>query len=237
MKDDLIRRQTAITAIQKAYADTEGGADRCAVWKNVGLTNALHIMQDLPSAQPEHLVNESGNLVKGLVNDCISRQAAIDAVKQHMNNVSGGNDEYYIAHRHIIELLRIVPSVQPQRMSDDETCDSCRYRYNEWDEDPCDGCTPADSGYCPDSIELQPPISKREWYQKGYEAGLKSVQPQKMRGKWNVYYHGEENGKSIFSYSCNQCGYGAPYNFIGGVCEQKKWNFCPNCGADMRETE
>ena len=63
-----------------------------------------------------------------------------------------------------------------------------------------------------------------------------AIEPQRMRGKgrWNVYYHGEENGKSIFSYSCNQCGYGAPYNFIGGVCEQKKWNFCPNCGADMR---
>ena len=50
---DLISRQAAITAIQKAYADTEGGTDKCAVWKNVGLTNALHIMQDLPSAQPE----------------------------------------------------------------------------------------------------------------------------------------------------------------------------------------
>ena len=66
-----------------------------------------------------------------------------------------------------------------------------------------------------------------------------TIEPQRMRGKgrWNVYYHGEENGKSIFSYSCNQCGYGAPYNFIGGVCEQKKWNFCPNCGADMRGSE
>lgn len=50
---DCISRQAAITAIQKAYADTEGGTDKCAVWKNVGLTNALHIMQDLPSAQPE----------------------------------------------------------------------------------------------------------------------------------------------------------------------------------------
>lgn len=64
-----------------------------------------------------------------------------------------------------------------------------------------------------------------------------TVEPQRMRGKWNAYYHGEENGKSIFSYSCNQCGYGAPYNFIGGVCEQKKWNFCPNCGAKMEGTE
>lgn len=50
---DCISRQAAITAIQKAYADTEGGTDKCAVWKNVGLTNALHIMQDLPSAQSE----------------------------------------------------------------------------------------------------------------------------------------------------------------------------------------
>ena len=58
MKDDLVRRQAAITAIQKAYADTEGGADRCAVWKNVGLTNALHIMQDLPSAQREPLTDK-----------------------------------------------------------------------------------------------------------------------------------------------------------------------------------
>lgn len=50
---DTISRQAAITAIQKAYTDTEGGTDKCAVWKNVGLTNALHIMQDLPPAQPE----------------------------------------------------------------------------------------------------------------------------------------------------------------------------------------
>lgn len=50
---DLVDRSAAITAIQKAYADTEGGEDKCAVWNNVGLTNALHIMQDLPSAQQE----------------------------------------------------------------------------------------------------------------------------------------------------------------------------------------
>ena len=46
--------------------------------------------------------------------DLISRQAAIDAVKQHMNNVRGGNDQYYIAHRHIIELLQIVSTAEPE---------------------------------------------------------------------------------------------------------------------------
>lgn len=50
---DLIDRQAAIDAIQAAYIYTDGGEDKNAVWTNVGLTNALHIMQDLPSAQPE----------------------------------------------------------------------------------------------------------------------------------------------------------------------------------------
>lgn len=56
--DDLISRQAALTAIQKAYIDTVGGMNKRAVWKNVGLTNALHIIQDLPSVQPEHTMEE-----------------------------------------------------------------------------------------------------------------------------------------------------------------------------------
>ena len=53
---------------------------------------------------------------------------------------------------------------------------------------------------------------------------------ERKKGKWNVYYHGETD----FSYSCNQCGYSAPYGQYGGEYSQKKWRFCPNCGADMR---
>ena len=53
---------------------------------------------------------------------------------------------------------------------------------------------------------------------------------ERPRGKWNTYYHGDIG----FAYSCNQCGYGAPYQILGGEVFQKKWNFCPNCGADMR---
>ena len=48
---DLISRQDAISRIQKAYIDTQEGFDKSAVKINVGLTKALHIMQDLPSAQ------------------------------------------------------------------------------------------------------------------------------------------------------------------------------------------
>ena len=59
---------------------------------------------------------------------------------------------------------------------------------------------------------------------------LPSVQPKRQKGKWNTYYHSDIE----FSHSCNQCGYSAPYQMIGGEVFQKKWNFCPNCGADMR---
>lgn len=52
---------------------------------------------------------------------------------------------------------------------------------------------------------------------------------ERKKGKWIVYYHGEAD----FSYSCNQCGYSAPYGQYGGEYSQKKWRFCPNCGAEM----
>lgn len=93
-KMDVISRKAAITAIQKAYADTEGGTDKLAVWKNVGLTNALHIIQDLPSAQPES-------------SECISRSAAIDAVRTYYADECGNIDS-------IEELIEELPSAQPE---------------------------------------------------------------------------------------------------------------------------
>ena len=53
------------------------------------------------------------------------------------------------------------------------------------------------------------------------------IEPGRKKGKWNTYYHSDIE----FSHSCNQCGYSAPYQMIGGEVFQKKWNFCPNCGS------
>lgn len=88
---DLISRSAAITAIQKAYSDTEGGTDKCAVWKNVGLTNALHIMQDLPSAQSEPC------------EDAVSRKAAIKCCTFGRTLLG------------LIDELRRLPSVTPEQ--------------------------------------------------------------------------------------------------------------------------
>ena len=53
---------------------------------------------------------------------------------------------------------------------------------------------------------------------------------ERKKGKWNTYYHSDTD----FTYSCNRCGYSAPYQMIRGEIFQKKWNFCPNCGSDNR---
>lgn len=67
MNDDTISRKAAIDAVRTYYADEYFIID-----------SIEELIEKLPSVQPEHLVKESGNLVKGLVNDCISRKAAIE---------------------------------------------------------------------------------------------------------------------------------------------------------------
>ncbi len=57
--------------------------------------------------------------------------------------------------------------------------------------------------------------------------------PLRKTGKWNTFYHGFYHGRADFTYSCNMCGYSAPYQMIGGKVFQKEWNFCPNCGTKM----
>ena len=80
--DDLISRQAAIKAFKDFLTihDSRGAEYLCSA---VTMDGVNRILSDLPSAQPEHLVKESGNLVnasqrlhqqKG--NDCISRKAA-----------------------------------------------------------------------------------------------------------------------------------------------------------------
>lgn len=53
---------------------------------------------------------------------------------------------------------------------------------------------------------------------------LPSVQPERKTGKWEIYVISPFDGEGC---RCSECKYeGAPY-----------WDFCPNCGADMRGDE
>ena len=51
---------------------------------------------------------------------------------------------------------------------------------------------------------------------------LPSAQPERKRGKWEIYVISMFDGEGC---RCSECGLeGVPY-----------WDFCPNCGANMRE--
>jgi hypothetical protein len=104
--------------------------------------------------------------------DTISRKSVIDAVHTATYRfICGAEDGDEMTDADILVLsinkavcaaIKALPTAHPQKMpdqnDDDETCDSCRFRYNDWDEEPCDGCTPNDSRYCPDRIELLPSV-------------------------------------------------------------------------------
>lgn len=63
---------------------------------------------------------------------------------------------------------------------------------------------------------------------------MSSVQPARVKGKWTEIgiwiegrKYGKDHGEMIDAYSCDYCGYQ----------QYRKTNYCPHCGADMRESE
>lgn len=50
-------------------------------------------------------------------------------------------------------------------------------------------------------------------------------------GEWVGTADGYAEGELVYDmWECSECGYDAD-----GADEKPNWNFCPNCGADMRE--
>lgn len=98
---DCIYRKDAIDAVN-AYLGLS------AVSRTIqNMTSIQEILENLPSAEPEHLVKESGDLVKDLVNDCISRQ---DAVKTMYDACQDIDDESL----HIDVIVDILENLPPE---------------------------------------------------------------------------------------------------------------------------
>ena len=55
-------------------------------------------------------------------------------------------------------------------------------------------------------------------------------QPERKKAKWTPEFNGAFKGGAYW-FSCSECGRIVPEVRNGG------WNFCPNCGADMRGGE
>lgn len=58
---------------------------------------------------------------------------------------------------------------------------------------------------------------------------LPSAQPERKKGKWKE----TDDGWDGTYYVCSECG--CPWTLIDGTPEDNGMNFCPNCGADMRQ--
>lgn len=143
--------------------------------------------------------------------DTISRQVAIDAVDKsrrlnhHQDKKMARAHEY--EHRHFLKILGDLPSAQPER--------------NGWVHiDDIYRLISSHSNYHGDNI-----LAALTCLAEGKEV-LKSItvldtQSERKTGKWidNTY--------------CSECGWvnQVEPGFVGPV---KGFNFCPNCGADMR---
>ena len=61
---------------------------------------------------------------------------------------------------------------------------------------------------------------------------LPPIQPK--RGKW--LYCEDTTADCVDGYRCDQCGFFTPWDYQHKSIDYiKDYNFCPNCGADMRE--
>ena len=76
--------------------------------------------------------------------------------------------------------------------------------------------------------------SIRQAFEKGFRIGVKkglSAQPERKMGKWIS----TDDGWDGEYFVCSVCG--CPWTLIEGSPEDNGMNFCPNCGAYMREGE
>ena len=162
------------------------------------------------------------------MNDSISRQAAIKALNEQIELCNKAlssfdismKDEYAVkvekksleAYRETLEAL---PSAQPEthdKRTETHACDLIsRQAVIEALCSECQGrCIPCDSYPCSEVGAIK---------------AVPSTQPERKKGRWinrslNVLYPEWER------YTCSVCGK-----------HSDSYDYCPNCGADMRQKE
>ena len=63
-------------------------------------------------------------------------------------------------------------------------------------------------------------------YQKGYQDGYKDAKEEQPQGEWNRIDYPLKAKRNVIIYTCNLCG---------EISDSNKYNFCPNCGAKMKQ--
>ena len=111
----------------------------------------------------------------------------------------------------------LLSSAQPERLTDDDF-ETIRIHLNAFKEKLCN----------------QHRWKEAEKYQRIIDRfmAFASAQPERMRGKWidkgwngDWQYQTDGRGRSWHEWQCSGCNH---------ITKGAKWNFCPQCGADMR---
>ena len=160
MSDDTISRQAAIDAVKKntfrlTFAEEQNCEGHVAWSAEAVYSDVMEgALLELPSAQPE--THEERTETHAC--DCISRQAAIDALDKHLQTT-----DVLVSYPGIIsaltEWLNEVPSAQPQTEWNNHTVacllaelfgDACACNYNGIDEWLPEKCEVIDA--CPNPV-------------------------------------------------------------------------------------
>lgn len=133
--NDLISRQAAIDALAKfvPYAICDESTES---YTN-GLTDAYNLICQLPSAQPKRTEKRTETHAC----DCISRQAAIDALDKRFDSIPMEQTTEILLLR---KDLRNLPSAQPQRMRGKWTYGEDEYGIDGYHCDKCGFFVPWD---------------------------------------------------------------------------------------------
>ena len=145
--------------------------------------------------------------------DCISRQAVFDFLNNAERKV---NDTWYSFYQETLTYIDELPSVEPCEVSQGLVKDSQGFSQGE----DCISRQDALKELC-DDCAVKVCSSKCEEYH--WLVSLPSVEPARKKGTWIITYPFGQNNPI---YSCSECR--ASNNSVFK-------NFCPNCGADMRE--
>jgi len=76
-----------------------------------------------------------------------------------------------------------------------------------------------------DRITALPSAQPKNECEKCIFKPFKQFNPERKKGKWEYDDEAFPGGNPYGHYDCDQCGESVPH----------KTNYCPNCGADMRE--
>ena len=216
MSDDLIDRQAAIDAL----------GERPMVWVGsdyeLGARNQYDAdvlaLETVPSAQPQSC------------KDAVSKADVLETYSE-LYDVFDDNKEIKNELHKIYDKINALKAVQPQstmgQLTDAvQSTTDCISRQAAID---------ALTEYWKGISDRHPTLDgEMAVYAdcKGIIKRLPSAQPQRIKGRWvGTDYDGFADGNPVYDeWKCSICG-----------CvvedEEPTWNFCPNCGADMRGEE